>query len=62
MAGSLAHAAFRLGFFIAFVSGFLLLFLERGSAEQAIMIFTFVFSLVFVTAIAAWVRFGQRKP
>ena len=56
MSGSLAHAAFRLGFFMAFVSGFLLLFLDSGSAEQVIMVFTFVFSLVFLTAIAAWVR------
>ena len=62
MSSSLAHAAFRLGFFIVFVSGMLLLFLENGSAEQAIMIFTFGLGLVFLTAIVIWVRLGQRKP
>jgi len=62
MSGSLAHAAFRLGFFIVFVSGALLLFLEKGSAEQAIMIFTFLLGLAFLMAIAIWARLGQRKP
>jgi hypothetical protein len=62
MTSSLAHAAFRLGFFIVFVSGVLLLFLESGSAEQAIMIFTFLIGLVFLTAITIWVYLGRRKP
>lgn len=62
MSSSLTHAAFRLGFFIVFVSGVLLLFLESGSAEQAITIFTFLIGLVFLMAIAILVRLGQRKP
>jgi len=62
MTSSLAHAAFRLGFFIVFVSGVLLLFLEGGSAEQAIMIFTFLIGLVFLTAITIWAYLGRRKP
>jgi len=62
MTSSLAHAAFRLGFFIVFVSGVLLLFLESGSAEQAITFITFVIGLVFLIAIAIWVRLGQREP
>jgi hypothetical protein len=62
MTSSLAHAAFRLGFFIVFVSGVLLLFLESGSAEQAIMIFTFLIGLVFLTAITIWAYLGRRKP
>jgi hypothetical protein len=62
MSSSFAHAAFRIGFFIVFVSGMLLLFLENGSAEQAIMIFTFLLGLVFLIAIVIWVRLGQRKP
>jgi hypothetical protein len=62
MSGGLTHAAFRIGFFIVFVSGILLLFLESGSAEQAIMIFTFLIGLVFLIGIVIWVRLGQRKP
>jgi hypothetical protein len=62
MSGSFAHAAFRLGFFIVFVSGVLLLFLENGSAEQAITLITFFIGLIFLTAIIIWVRLGQRKP
>lgn len=62
MSGNLAHAAFRLGFFIVFVSGILLLFLESGSAEQAIMIFTFLIGLLFLATIAILVHLGQRKP
>ena len=62
MSGSFTHAAFRIGFFIVFVSGILLLFLESGSAEQAIMIFTFLIGLVFLIGIVIWVRLGQRKP
>jgi uncharacterized membrane protein len=62
MSDTLAHTAFRLGFFIVFVSGILLLFLENGSAEQAIMIFMFSIGLAFLTVIAILVRLGQRKP
>jgi uncharacterized membrane protein len=62
VSSNLAHTAFRLGFFIVFVSGILLLFLENGSAEQAIMIFTFLVGLLFLTAIVILVRLGQRKP
>jgi hypothetical protein len=62
MSGGLAHAAFRLGFFIVFVSGILLLFLDSGSAEQAITQITFLIGLVFLIIIIIWVRLGQRKP
>lgn len=62
MSSSLIQAAFRLGFFIVFVSGVLLLFLESGSAEQAITIFTFLIGLVFLIAIAILARLGQREP
>lgn len=62
MSSSLTQAAFRIGFFIVFVSGVLLLFLESGSAEQAITIFTFLIGLVFLIAITILVRLGQRKP
>jgi hypothetical protein len=36
--------------------------LEKGSAEQAIMTFTFLLGLAFLMAIAIWARLGQRKP
>jgi uncharacterized membrane protein len=62
MPDTLAQAAFRLGFFLVFVSGMLLLFLESGTAEQAITIFTFLISLFFLIGIVIWVRLGQRKP
>jgi hypothetical protein len=62
MSSSIAHAAFRLGFFIVFVSGILLLFLDSGSAEQAITQITFLIGLVFLIIIVIWVRLGQRKP
>ena len=62
MSSGLGHAGFRLGFFIVFVAGVLLLFEPSGSAEQAITIITFVIGLVFVTIEAILVRLGQRKP
>jgi hypothetical protein len=62
MSGGLSHAAFRLGFFIVFVSGLLLLFLDSGTAEQAITQITFLIGLVFLTIVIIWVRLGQRKP
>ena len=62
MPGGLAHAAFRLGFFIVFVSGILLLFLDNGTAEQTITQITFLIGLVFLTIVIIWVRLGQRKP
>lgn len=62
MSSTIGHAAFRLGFFIVFVSGVLLLFLERGTAEWAITVFTFVFALLFLVVVTIMVRFGQRKP
>jgi hypothetical protein len=62
MSGNLGHAAFRLGFFIVFVSGLLLFIVERGSAEQMISLLTLVIGLVFLTIVGVLVRFGQRRP
>jgi hypothetical protein len=62
MNSGLGHMAFRLGFFIVFVTGALLLFLERGSAEWAITIFTFLLALGFLSIVAILVRLGQRRP
>jgi hypothetical protein len=57
----LGFAAFRLGMFLLLVSGGLLLFLERGSAEQAITLFTFFLAVIFLAVIVVLVRLGQRK-
>lgn len=62
MSSNLGHAAFRLGFFIVFVSGILLFFLERGTAEQAITLFTLVISLIFLGMVVLFTYLGRRKP
>lgn len=61
MSSSFGHAAFRLGFFIVLVTGVLLLFLERGTAEWAITVFTFLLALLFLVIVAVIVRLGQRR-
>lgn len=61
MGSELGHVAFRLGFFITFVSGILLLFLESGTAEQAISIFTFVIGLSVLVVVTVLARWSQRR-
>lgn len=60
MSGNLGQAAFRLGFFIVFVSGMLLFFVEPGSAEQMITLLTLVIGLVFLGVVVLIVRLGRR--
>jgi hypothetical protein len=62
MSRDLGQIAFRLGFFVVFVSGLLLFIVERGSAEQTITLFTLILGLVFLAIVAFIVRFGQRRP
>lgn len=62
MSPELSHAAFRLGFFITFVAGILLIFEPSGSAEQAISLLTFVIGLVFLAIVMIMARLGNRKP
>lgn len=50
-----------MAFYIVFVTGILLLFLERGSAEFAITLFTFVLGLIFLSIVVIIVRYTQRK-
>ncbi|GIV80068.1 hypothetical protein FKZ61_020485 [Litorilinea aerophila] len=57
----IGRAGFHIGFYVVFVSGGLLFFLERGSAEFVITSFTFILGLAFLAAIAVAVRLGQRK-
>jgi uncharacterized membrane protein len=61
MSRDLGQAAFRLGFFIVFVSGLLLFFVERGSAEEAITLITLAIALVFLAVVAILVWLGQRR-
>ncbi len=51
-----------MAFYIVFVSGILLLFLDRNSAEFAITLFSFCVGLLFLGVIIVWVRYNQRKP
>lgn len=62
MDSGIGKAGFHMAFYIVFVSGILLLFLDRGSAEFAITLFSFVLGLVFLGVIVIWVRYTQRKP
>lgn len=62
MDSGISRAGFHIAFYIVFVSGVLLLFLERGSAEFAITLFSFVLGLLFLGVIIVFVRYTQRKP
>jgi hypothetical protein len=62
MDSGIGKAGFHMAFYIVFVSGVLLLFLERGSAEFAITLFSFVLGLLFLGVIVVFVRYTQRKP
>lgn len=62
MDSGIGKAGFHMAFYIVFVSGILLLFLDRDSAEFAITLFSFVLGLVFLGVIVVWVRYTQRKP
>ena len=62
MSRDLQQAAFRLGFFIVFVAGLLLFFVERGSAEQTITLITLMIGFVFLAIVVILIRLGQRRP
>jgi uncharacterized membrane protein len=62
VSSGLGQAAFRVGFFLVFVAGGLLLFLERGTAEHAITVITFLIGLAFLAVVIVLVRLGQRGP
>lgn len=62
MDNGISRAGFHIAFYIVFVSGILLLFLERGSAEFVISLFSFGLGLLFLGIIVVWVRYTQRKP
>jgi hypothetical protein len=62
MDSGIGKAGFHMAFYIVFVAGILLLFLDRGSAEFAITLFSFCVGLLFLGVIVVWVRYSQRKP
>ena len=62
MDSGIGKAGFHMAFYIVFVSGVLLFFLERNSAEFVITLFSFVIGLIFLGVITVWVRDSQRKP
>jgi uncharacterized membrane protein len=62
MSSQIGRAGFQIGVFVVFVSGLLLFFLEQGSAEHTITLFTLVVGLIFLATITILVRLGQRNP
>lgn len=59
MDANITRAAFHIGFYVAFVSGLLLFFVERDSAEFAISAITFCIGLFFLTVVVAIVKWQQ---
>lgn len=57
----LGRAAFHIGFYIAFVAGALLLFLEKGTAEYVITQFTLAVGLVYLVLVVILVQWGKRR-
>lgn len=62
MDSGIGKAGFHIAFYIVFVSGVLLFFLDRGSAEFAITLVSLGVGLLFLGIIVVWVRYTQRKP
>jgi uncharacterized membrane protein YidH (DUF202 family) len=56
---NITRAGFHIGFFIAFVSGILLLSLERGTPEFAITLITFAIGVTFLVIVVAVVKWDQ---
>jgi uncharacterized membrane protein len=57
----LGRAAFHIGFYITFVAGALLLFLNKGTAEYVITQFTLVIGLVYLLLVVLLVRWGKSR-
>jgi hypothetical protein len=60
MSPQLGHAAFRVAFFITFVSLVLLFFERRGSPEFGVTVMTLVVGLLFIGMVTVFVRFLSR--
>ena len=59
MDATITRAAFHIGFYVAFVSGLLLLVVEHDTAEFAISVFTFGIGLFFLATVVAVVKWQQ---
>lgn len=57
----LGKAAFHIGFYIAFVAGVLLFFLEKQTAEYVITQITFGIGVIFLCVVVLLVRWGQSR-
>lgn len=57
---NIGRAAFRLGFYVAFVSGILSFLTSPTSPERVISIFTFIISILFLIVVVVLVRFGRQ--
>jgi len=57
----LGRAAFHIGFYIAFVAGALLIFLEKGTAEYVITQFTLGIGLVYLLLVVILVQWGKKR-
>ena len=56
MTPELGRAAFRIAFFITFVSAVLLLFIEPGTAEFVVDVLALSIGIIFIGIIAFFVR------
>jgi hypothetical protein len=56
----IGRAAFRLGFYIAFVAGILSWLTEPNTAEHVVSVLTLLISLVFLVVLAILVRLSSR--
>ena len=55
----IGRAAFRIGFYIAFVSGILVFLTEPDTPERVVSLLTLIISFVFLITIVILVRFGS---
>ena len=60
MIPELGRAGFRIGFLIVAPSFFLMFFLEPGTPEYAITLFTLVMGVVFLVAVTLLVLYTRR--
>ena len=60
MIPELGRAGFRIGFLIVVPSFFLMIFLDPGTPEYAITLFTLVMGVVFLVAVTLLVLYTRR--
>lgn len=60
MIPELGRAGFRIGFMIVVPSFFLMFFLDPGTPEYAISLFTLVMGVIFLVAVTLLVLYARR--